>query len=516
MFLNIKVSGKDADFASYIFAKNPNKHYIDSERTLLAHESLENGQVDFSKIDLSLLSKENIKLLIKDRVLDKDLNILNENENSIYFIKNKELIRKKTSGDLENYFIYNKYTEEEVEATLFTMVNSLSFSKEFTGYVNEKEYLITSVFQGVITDVLRTALTKEGEGFDNIYNLTYKIGPFKPKVSEDNLKLLFTSLGFDIEIEKVNEEISFKSNRQDVVFLNLTKKDNIRESLRQIFVLISAIDNFKHFKPKENDMVRFKKYTDSWIDEHPLNKMIIDRYLSYSTYSKELIHDIEEKKKETKGIKESDESEFESKGYGENGLTLNTLRLQKMKEAILNCNGKKVLDFGCGEGNLLELLAQEDLVATGVDSSERAVNKAYIKMKKKNYLSKLGGNIDVVQGSLYYKDSRFKGFDTVALCEVIEHIELERVPQVIDNIMFLEPKNFIVSTPNKDFNKFFPNLTGELRYYDHRFEFTYQGFEEFCIWISEKYGYTYSISEFGKEIEGIRPTVMATFVKEDK
>lgn len=514
MFLNIKVSGNKADFASFIFAKNPNKHYIDSERVLLSNESLVDGDVDFNNFDLSLLSKENIKMLTKDRVLDTDLNVINQNENSLYFIKNKELIRKKLSSDLENYFVYKKYTPNEVEATLFTTVDSLSFSKEFTGYVNEKEYLVTSVFQGIMTDVLRTALTKEGEGFDNIYDLSYKIGPFKAKLSEENLKLLFTSLGFEIEIENVNEEISFNSNRQDIVFLNLRKKDTIRESLRQIFVLISAIDNFKHFKPKENDMIRFKKYTDSWIEDHPLNKMIIDRYLSYSTYSKDLIHEIEENKKENKDSDEL-EAQLEHRGYGENGMTLNTLRMEKMKEAILNCNPKNVLDFGCGEGNLLELLCDRDFKVTGVDSSENAINKAYRKMKKLGKLTKLGGNIELIQSSLYYKDSRLKDFDTIALCEVIEHIELERVPQVIDNIMFLKPKNFILSTPNKDYNKFFPNLKGELRYYDHRFEFTYKEFEDFCKWIKDTYGYTYTITSFGKEIDSIKPTVMATFVKEE-
>ena len=101
------------------------------------------------------------------------------------------------------------------------------------------------------------------------------------------------------------------------------------------------------------------------------------------------------------------------------------------------------------------------------------------------------------------------------LCEVIEHIELERVPQIIDNIMFLQPKNLIISTPNKDFNKFFTELKGELRYYDHRFEFTYKEFEEFCHWIKETYDYSFVIDSFGKEIEGVKPTVMATFIKED-
>lgn len=515
MFLKIKACGTNADFASYIFAKNPERHYISNERVLFHSEHLKDGNLDFNEFDLTLLSEENIKLLIKDRVLDKELNVLNQNENSIYFIRNNELIRKKITGDLENHFVYKKYTPNEVEVLLFSMVDSLSFSKEFAGYVNEKEYLVTSVFQGVISDVLRTALTKEGEGFDSVYDLTYEIGPFKPNLSEENLKLLFTSLDFDIEIRNVNEPVSFKTNRREIVFLNLKKKSTIRESLRQIFVLISAIDNFKHFKPKENDIQRFKKYTTGWIEEHPLNKMIVDRYLSYSSYSKDLINEIQEKKKD-ETVKEISEAQLEARGYGENGLSLNNLRLQKMKEAVLKCNPSKVLDFGCGEGNLLELLSDEDFEVTGVDSSEKAINRAYVKMKKKGKLHSMGGNTTVLQSSLYYKDSRFKDFDTVVLCEVIEHIELERVPQVIDNIMFLNPKNFIVSTPNKDFNKFFKELKGELRYYDHRFEFTYKEFEDFCNWIKDSYGYKFTIESFGKEIEGIRPTVMATFVKEDK
>lgn len=514
MFLKIKVCGDNADFASYIFAKNPNRHYVDNERVLLADIDLQDGEVDFKNFNLMSLSDENIKLLIKDRVIDKDLNLLNENKNSVYFVRNKELIRKKITVDLENHFIYKKYSPNEVEVLLFTMVNSLSFSKDFQGYVNEKEYLVTSVFQGVINDVLRTALTKEGEGYDNVYDLTYEIGAFKPKLSEESLKLLFTSLGYDIEIENVNEPISFKARRQDVVFLKLKKKTTIRESLRQLFILISAIDNFKHFKPKENDMIKFKKYSEGWIEDHPLNKMITDRYLSYSTYSKELISEMEEKKK-AKSPNEVTEVQLGAKGYGENGISLNTLRLQKMKEAILRCNPTKVLDFGCGEGNLLELLVDEDFEVTGVDSSEKAINRAYAKMKKKG---KLHGdsNLKIIQGSLYYKDSRLKDFDTVVLCEVIEHIELERVGQVIDNILFLKPKNFILSTPNKDFNKFFEGLKGELRYYDHRFEFTYKEFESFCNWIKDTYGYNFTIESFGREIEGIRPTVMATFIKEDK
>lgn len=513
MFLKLKICGDNADFSSYIFGKNPSRHFIDNERVILDNVTLSEGEVDFTKVDLSLFKEGAIKLLQKDRVLNKDLVVINENENSKYFVKGNELIRKKITGDLENHFLYKKYTPNEVEVLLFTLVNSLSFSKEFQGYVNEKEYLVTSVFQGVINDVFRSALTKEGEGYDNIYDLTYELGAIKPKLSEENLRLLFTSLGFEVDIEYVNEPISFKARRQDVIFLKLRKTGTIRETLRQIYILISAMDNFKHFKPKAEDANKFKNYTQGWIEEHPLRKMITDRYLTYSTYSKEIISEMENKKKDQ--VKEEKECDLEERGYGENGMNLNTLRLHKMKEAILRCNPTKVLDFGCGEGNLLELLSDEKFDVIGVDSSEKAINRAYMRMKKKGKLTE-DKKMKVMQGSLYYKDSRLKDIDTVVLCEVIEHIELERVPQVIDNIMFINPKNFILSTPNKDFNKFFKGLNSELRYYDHRFEFTEEEFNEFCKEIGDKYGYEYTIECFGREIEGIRPTVMATFIKEDK
>ena len=109
MFLKIKVCGNNADFASYIFAKNPNRHYISNEKVLLNDINIKDGEIDFSELDLKLLSEENIKLLIKDKVLDKELNILNQNENSRYFVRNNELIRNKhTSTLLGLYFLYTK------------------------------------------------------------------------------------------------------------------------------------------------------------------------------------------------------------------------------------------------------------------------------------------------------------------------------------------------------------------------------------------------------------------------
>ncbi|XZH79414.1 methyltransferase domain-containing protein (plasmid) [Clostridium perfringens] len=512
MFLKINVSGELADLSSYIFAKNPNKAFISSEKVIDTnplYNKLQNGIINFNDISISDLPMDVIKLLKKDKVVDADLNLINSNTKYIYLVRDSELIRKKTTNKLESVFKYNIYTKNNVEVIFFSIANSIDFMDEFHEYVNEREYLATSIFQSEILQYLSTTLNKEGDYFDNIYDLKFEVGPFKPNLSIETINKLFEPLGFDIDIENVNTELTFKARRDDIIFLKLKKKSTIREALRQVTVLISVIDNFSNKIITESTVERFKRYSDEWLYAHPLKKLIVDRYLNYSSYAKNIIADFSEEL--------IVDSSVHRVNYGEEGLNLNELRLTKVRDAAVELGSKKVLDFGCGVGNLLELLGDSslELEVVGVDSSLYAVKKAkeimeIVKRKRDSEFNKP----EVFQSSLYYHDSRLKGFDTIILCEVIEHIEYDRVPCVIKNIMSLESKNIIISTPNKDFNKHMDNVKTELRFHDHRFEFTEKEFNLFCEGIKNKFGYKYTISSFGREINGIKPTMMAIFRKE--
>jgi hypothetical protein len=63
------------------------------------------------------------------------------------------------------------------------------------------------------------------------------------------------------------------------------------------------------------------------------------------------------------------------------------------------------------------------------------------------------------------------------MVEVIEHIPVAKLPTLIENIRRLEPDVIIITTPNREFNKFFNMKAGEFRDLDHKFEFNPAEFE---------------------------------------
>lgn len=65
------------------------------------------------------------------------------------------------------------------------------------------------------------------------------------------------------------------------------------------------------------------------------------------------------------------------------------------------------------------------------------------------------------------------------MVEVIEHIQKEKHPILIENLRRLEPDIIIFTTPNRNFNRFFNMKAGEFRDVDHKFEFNPEEFEKF-------------------------------------
>ena len=115
---------------------------------------------------------------------------------------------------------------------------------------------------------------------------------------------------------------------------------------------------------------------------------------------------------------------------------LNEKRIDLMLIASLVEQGTRVLDIGCGNGELMELLvAERDVDARGLELSQQGVNACVSRG-----LAAVQGNADTDLS--YYPD---QGFDTVILSQTLQ--ATRRPKEVLQEMSRIGSK-LIVSIPN--------------------------------------------------------------------
>ncbi len=124
--------------------------------------------------------------------------------------------------------------------------------------------------------------------------------------------------------------------------------------------------------------------------------------------------------------------------------------------------------------------------------------------------------IDLIHGSLMYKDKRLHGFDAAIVAEVIEHLDAPRLA-AFERVIFehAQPKTVLITTPNAEYNILFPTLpSGCFRHKDHRFEWTRSEFQRWAIASADRFSYKVRFLPVGAPdpIAG-PPTQMGIFEK---
>jgi 3' terminal RNA ribose 2'-O-methyltransferase Hen1 len=187
--------------------------------------------------------------------------------------------------------------------------------------------------------------------------------------------------------------------------------------------------------------------------------------------------------------------------------------------ALKASGAKTIADLGCGEGKLLQRLVRERWVTSlvGVDASARDLERAHRRLKLDIASGPKAERVRLLHGSLTYRDQRWEGCDAAALVEVIEHLELDRLP-TLQKVVFgaARPATVVVSTPNAEYNALFENMPpGGRRHPDHRFEWTRAEFVAWCQGVADAHGYAFELSGIGPEDERFGPpTQMAVFTRE--
>ena len=197
-------------------------------------------------------------------------------------------------------------------------------------------------------------------------------------------------------------------------------------------------------------------------------------------------------------------------------MRLNDIRLDRVAAILRELGATSVLDLGCGEGKLLRRLFDDRAFTrvVGVEVSPSLLARAGDRLRLERLPDMQRKRIELLQGSLVYRDDRLSGFDAAALVEVIEHIDPERLP-ALEAALFAHarPKAVVVTTPNADYNALFPALPdGAMRHDDHRFEWSRADFVRWCEGVSGRHGYAVCFEGIGPEDATLgAPTQMGVF-----
>lgn len=176
----------------------------------------------------------------------------------------------------------------------------------------------------------------------------------------------------------------------------------------------------------------------------------------------------------------------------------------------------RVLDLGCGQGELVgELLKDRQFSEIlGVDVSAGALAVAARRLRLHRLPERQAARVRLVQGALTYTDARLRGYDAAVLCEVIEHLDEDRL-LALEYAVFgaAHPATVLVTTPNAEYNVRWESLpAGRFRHGDHRFEWDRATFRAWAERVAAQYGYRVSFQPVGPDDPEVgSPSQLAAF-----
>lgn len=388
-------------------------------------------------------------------------------------------------------------------------------------YVNDRPYVASSLLSVALARVFGTAMSgrskERQELADTALDLEAVIATVPCRGGEAFLRSLFEPLGYEIAAQHHPLDESFPEWGEGPYY-NITLRGRVRlqDLLTHIYVLVPVLDADKHYWVGDDEVEKLLRKGEGWLRGHPQKEAIAARYLRYSRLTRDALARLMEE--DVVDPEESESEHLEAELRIEEPLKLWEQRIGAVLSVLRSLEAKSVLDLGCGEGKLLKALFQDRSFEriTGLDVSWRSLENAQRRLQLDRIAPAQRQRIELIHGSLMYRDKRMNGFDAAAVVEVIEHLDAPRLA-AFERVVFesARPGAVIITTPNSEYNRMFPTLPeGEMRHKDHRFEWTRQEFATWAEGVGKRFGYSVRFMPIGPEAEGVgAPTQMGVFTR---
>ncbi|MFF5206941.1 3' terminal RNA ribose 2'-O-methyltransferase Hen1 [Streptosporangium sp. NPDC000396] len=416
-------------------------------------------------------------------------------------------------------------------------------------YVNDRPYAASSLLAVALADVFRTARTGRCHSRPEL-----AAGPIPLEITLPVLPCrggpglahrLFEPLGWEVEARAVPLDEGFPEwGDSRYVRLSLRGEVRLADALNQLYVLLPVLDDSKHYWVAPDEVDKLIRAGGSWLAAHPEKNLITRRYLgrrqalARTAFARlaELGDDVEEDLEPpveedpaagegqgdtppaTEGDAQGDTPPVPEGDAQASRRPLNVLRREAVLGALEELGARKVIDLGCGSGQLVGALLDRPgfTKVTGVDVSSQALTFAARRLKLDRMPDRQRERLELFQGALTYTDDRFAGYDAAVLMEVVEHVDPPRLG-ALERVVFgtARPGHVIVTTPNAEYNVRYDFLEG-MRHPDHRFEWTRAEFREWAERVGGEYGYRVVFRPVGDDDPEVGPpTQMALFSVEN-
>ncbi len=389
-------------------------------------------------------------------------------------------------------------------------------------YLSDRPYVASSFLSIAIAQVFETALADSYPDQPKLANhpvpLVAKLPVLPCRGGEKFLRQLFEPLGYCVSIQNHLLDENFPEWGQSHYYsLELQHTLPLSAFLSHLYVLIPVLDDDKHYWMSEEKIKTLLLHARNWLADHPAGKEITKSYLQRQSRPTPaaLLRLTQQDNLDPDG---EQRRYTQQEAALETPLNLQQQRLKAVVSVLKQRGARRVIDFGCGQGNLLKILLKDRFFEqiTGVDVSYHCLEIAKQRLDRLRLPRHRWNCLQLIHSPLTYDNKRFQGYDAATVLEVIEHLELWQ-RKAFERVVFerAQPKLVILTTPNREYNIKFQNLpAGRLRHPAHRWEWTR---EEFRIWanaVAERFGYKVEFQPVGVEVEQVgSPTQMGIFMR---
>ncbi|MGW0965542.1 3' terminal RNA ribose 2'-O-methyltransferase Hen1 [Streptomyces sp. NPDC002516] len=437
------------------------------------------------------------------------------------------------------HVLYPEATAERCTAALLLEVDPVALVRRGKGkgrggapdaalaqYVNDRPYAASSLLAVALSAVFSSAMKGQCAARPGLpaeaRPLRVEVPALPARGGAGVVRALFEPLGWTVTAEPVPLDERFPEwGDSRYVRLELEAEGlTVAEALRHLYVLLPVLDDAKHYWVSSDEVDKLLRAGEGWLPGHPEQKLITSRYLSRRwSLTREAMERLElARLAETDDIavEQIDNAVDEETDTEEKPVPLAVLRRDAILAALHASGASRVLDLGCGQGQLVQAMLKDTRFTeiVGVDVSIRALTIASRRLKLDRMGERQAARVQLLQGSLAYTDRRLKGYDAAVLSEVIEHLDLPRLP-ALEYAVFgsARPRTVLVTTPNVEYNVRWETLpAGHSRHGDHRFEWTREEFRAWARKVAERHGYDVEFTPVGLDDPEVGPpTQMAVF-----